>query len=263
MKVLKLACKLVLTCALAVSAVTAQAQIVTLIDGTSTAQIDAGSQAGMFNWFVNSHDYLAQQWFWYRIGDTGPESALNTLSAPSVLQPVANQVSLSYANAGLSVEADYLLSGQTAGAKMNETITINNTTTNSLPLHFFQYANFDLGSADTVQLGLSGGKFNYALQTSGSLLLSETVVTPGANHGEAALFPVTLNKLYDALPTTLSDAAGPVGPGDVTWAFQWDLDIPAGSSVIISKIKTLEVPEPAALSLLVLSLGALALRRRT
>ena len=53
--------------------------------------------------------------------------------------------------------------------------------------------------------------------------LSETVVTPGATHGEAGLFPQTRNNLNDANPTTLNDIAGPAGPGDVTWALEWDL----------------------------------------
>jgi hypothetical protein len=48
----------------------------------------------------------------------------------------------------------------------------------------------------------------------------------------------------------------------VTWAFEWDLSIAPGSSVLISKIKTLQVPEPSIVTLAVLGVAGLALRRR-
>lgn len=119
---------------------------------------------------------------------------------------------------------------------------------------------------DTVQLGKNiHGLFNEADQTKGSSSLSETVVTPGANHGEAALFNQTLNELNDANPTTLNDNAGPIGPGDATWAFEWDFTIAAGSSVGISKDKYLSigtVPEPSVLALISLGLLAFGVQRR-
>ena len=39
-----------------------QADIINLTNKNSSAQIDTGSQAGMFNWFVDGQDQLAQQW---------------------------------------------------------------------------------------------------------------------------------------------------------------------------------------------------------
>jgi hypothetical protein len=56
-----------------------------------------------------------------------------------------------------------------------------------------------------------------------------------------------------------------MGPGDMTWAFQWDRVIPAsgpGRTFIISKDKRLNVvPEPTTMFLLSTA-GALALCRR-
>ena len=75
--------------------------------------------------------------------------------------------------------------------------------------------------------------------------------------------PAILTMLNDGLPSTLNGNIGPMGPGDLCWAFQWDATLgPAGSGtdvLIISKDIQI-VPEPATLSLL--ALGGLALIRR-
>ena len=96
--------------------------------------------------------------------------------------------------------------------------------------------------------------------------LTETVVTPVPSHREIAFFPITLNKLNDGLPTTLSDTP-PIGvavwAGDVTWAYQWDFLLQPGQTFQISKDKNLRaVPEPAACSLLSLAAGLLLARYR-
>ena len=80
------------------------------------------------------------------------------------------------------------------------------------------------------------------------------------NH-EAANVPATLVRLNDGLPTTLNDNGGPVS-GDVNWAFQWDFTLDPNHSFIISKDKTLVVPEPTALVLLGMSIGCMAFRIR-
>ena len=52
-----------------------------------------------------------------------------------------------------------------------------------------------------------------------------------------------------------------VGPGDVTWALQWDFALAPGSTFLISKIKDVQIPEPSAAVLVSLGLIAFALQQ--
>jgi hypothetical protein len=225
----------------------------------------------MFNWLVDGTDHLSVQWFWYRIGGAGGESGINTISAPGIVTPNARTLELTYANALLSVRVDYLLTGGVAGSglsQVNESVLVRNLSGAPLDLHFFQYSDFDLNgiaAGDTVALGTDIlGKYNEAFQTKGGISFSETGVTPGANRGEAALFPVLLNSLTDGAPTTLSNFAGPAGPGDATWAFQWDVTLPADGSFTFSKVKNITaVPEPSAVALALLGVGFVGVLRRS
>jgi hypothetical protein len=260
------------------SATSLEARFVTLTDGNSTASVDPNSQQGMFNWSVlnpnnpnTSVNQLQQQWFWYRVGSTGPEHSIDTISAPSLLTPNARTLTANYSTNQFSVRIDYILSGGSAlsgKSDIGETITIQNLSNTILPFHFYQYSFFDVGSAgnDVVQLGKNlRGLYNEASQSDSNIALSETVTTPGANRGEVATSGVTLGELNDANPTDLSNANGPIGPGLVTWAFQWDLNLAPGGTAIISKDKYLEletVPEPAIGALFGIGLLGLVLRRR-
>lgn len=270
-----LTCEVFLALAVLAAAPQARAQIVNLTDGNSVAQINVGSQAGMFNWSVSGLSQLTQQWFWYRLGSTGPQASIDTVSAPTVVLTGTRGLTTTYANNNFSISIDYLLTGgtmvapgQTANSDIGETIRIINTSQTVLPFHFFQYSDFDLGGpgGDTVQLGKNlFGLYNEAYQTDGAgAALTETVTTPGANRGEAAFFNATLVALNTVPGYILDNNAGPVGPGDVTWALQWDFNLNPGASFIISKDKFLSVliPEPSVLALVGLGVVSLLLRRR-
>lgn len=252
--------------ALVVLAVPAQATIVTLTDQNSTAVIDTTSASGMYSWVVDGVPQLFQQWFWYRIGESGGEQGIEKLGIPTELSTGTNQLKLTYANASLTVDVIYSLLGAPLGSgtsDMGEQISLKNNTSQTMSLHFFQYSDFDLGGTpdnDTVNIGLLGGDAVAAIQTDPSsnfqLTESITTVAPLANRWEAGYYPDTLNSLGDADPTTLANTL--TASGDVTWAFQWDLTIGAGNAIVISKNKVLEmapVPEPAA----ILGLGTILL----
>ena len=235
-----------------------QAQIITLQDGNSIAKIDPYGQVGMFDWTVGGIDQLKRQWFWYRVGSSGPESSIDTISAPTVTQSVPYQATTLYGNPAFSVEVTYLLTGGAASSTLSETIAIVNHTATNLDFHFFQYSDVDLGGIPGDQSVVLNATLARARQTSLSSGFAVETALQNANHREAALVGQTLAGLNDAFATTLNDNLM-AGPGDVTFAFQWDYTIAAGDSRIISKIKT--VPEPSAIALMALGLLAFTLRR--
>ena len=268
--------RFVLGSALAFLCQLGEAQVVVLHDNNSIASIDTGSAAGMYNWSVGGQNALAQQWFWFRVG-ANAEAPINTIGAPTITTPDARTLYTTYYNGSYGVRVDYMLTGfspSSGRSDIAETITIFNTTAAPLDFHFFQYSDFNLGgplgdqvaiSANSNPLSPSFGLYNTATQVDPFAGLTETVITPGANHGEVAAFGVTLNKLNNGVADTLSDVNGPTPPGDVTWAFEWDLIIPAGGSVGISKDKSLQlvlVPEPSTLALAGIGVIGLVLRRK-
>jgi len=231
----------------------------------------------MYYWDVQNsptttQNQLNKQWFWYRVNGN-PEASIDTLLLTGVNQPTPNSAIMTYALPGVfTLRVDYsLLGGSFASgtADITEQIRIDNISGAPLPFHFFQYSDFNMGGDgvnDTVILSRNGFtmKFNQSDQFDGANIV-EVTTTPNANHAEADLVPITLNKLNDAFPTILDDSKTNAGPADVAWAFEWDPLIAPGDSFIISKDKHMDVtfvPEPTAFVLLPLSLGAWAYIKR-
>jgi len=269
LKVLRNAAAAVILLAVAASA---QAVTFTLTDKNSSAQIDDASQSGMFNWTVNGINQLAQQWFWFRLGSTGPESSIETLPLLAATASDTNgnglndTLSLSYGStSALRIDVTYSLQGTlAAGSSIGETINITNNSSMSMDLHFFQYSHFTLGNVAGAETETLLNPNTVRVVGTGNLF-SETVVTRAPDHYELALNPTTINKLNDANPTTLSDGPTTAGPGDATWAFQWDQLLAPGATLTISKDKTLQlVPEPGTLTLISMGLlgGLVFLRKR-
>jgi hypothetical protein len=251
----------------------ASAALFTLIDGNSIAQFDTATQSGNYNWTVDGSDVLAQQAFWYRIGNVA-EQSVHLLpiavqgTSDSNFDGSPDTLFVRYSGGGFGIETHYTLDGGLPGsgaADLTEQISITNLLNSPMDFHFFQYADFDLSSnADSLRFTNA----NTVQQSGGTSRLTETVATPAPSHHEGAVFPFTLNRLNDGLPTTLTDTP-PIGtlfgPGDVAWAYEWDVTIPANSTFQISKDKQLSatVPEPSAAGILLgISAGLLNLREK-
>jgi hypothetical protein len=246
-----------------------QGQVYTLSDQNSTAQVNTTNQSGMFNWVVDGQNVLNQQWFWIGVSNSAPIS-IDKIGSTSSSMPTSQLLDTTNANANYSVQVDYLLTGAPNGSgqsDIGESIRIANTSATTQTFHFYEYSQFNLaGGPNSIQLGKNlKGYFDLADQENGlGTSLSETVATPGAQEGEAEPFNVTLAKLNNGvLPVTLSGNMA-AGPGNVTWAFEWDITLAAGTDFLISKDKSVDVapiPEPASLSLISLGLIALAARK--
>ena len=248
------------------------AQFVTLNSGNSSASIDLGSQAGMNQWLINGQSQLQQQWFWYRVGNSGPQHSIDTIGGMTETHN-ANSVDATYNHGDFSIELTYTLTGGAAGGNdwtsdITENITINNLTSSPLDFHFFQYSDFALAGSqggETASIFQSGGFFSRAKVMKAANQLSETIDQPLANRAEADIGPNTLNRLnggFYNLNNTLN--SGPDPSQDATWALQWDFTIDPNGSVDVIKDKKLSVapvPEPGAVSFALLGLAAFFLRR--
>lgn len=249
-----------LACGLAASS---PAAIFTMQDRNSEVRVDSASQSGTFEWMVDGQNQLAKQWFWIGTGNN-PERSLDTLDFVSGLlssgnaDPETERLNLTYRDSGglYEVSVDFVLTGGSDGSGVSdvaEIIRVRNLSSSSIGFRFFQYVDLDLaGTAggDTVEVVNS----NAVMQTEGAAAVSETVLAPRPSHYEVGTFPSTLDKLNDALASTLSDTAGPVS-GNATWAFEWDFTLSGGGTYIISKDKHLIVPEPGSAALALTALG--------
>jgi len=265
----------IVSMALLAAAGTANATVFTLADGNSTATVDTnsvgGTRPGMNSWVVDGTNQLFSQWFWYRVGSTGPEQRINSLPIAGEFSSNTNfdarhdTMSVLYSGGtGFSIEIRFTLRGGSAGSNRSdiaEQIRITNTTNAPLSMSFFQYSDFDLGGTTLDDfVGILSPNVVRQEDTTSGLGINETVVTPPANNWEVNTFPVTIGKLDDGNTDNLSGNGGPlIGPADFTWAYQWNITIPANRTFIISKDKSI-TPAPGALALL--GLGGLAIARR-
>jgi hypothetical protein len=276
-----------LSCALLAPA-SASADVVTLTSGNSSATFNTGWTGNVYNnasltngqqdWIIDGVNHLKRQWFYYRVGASGPEQSIDTLFQTGIDTSSPDVLLLQYAdnanptNAKFVITLSFTLTGFPAGSyqsDLQESVNVANQSANPLAFHLFQYADFDLSGTlhdQSVNLSIGPGT-STATQTDANMAVGETVTAtapPVTTHYEAGIYPNTLSKLTDGLPTTLSDTATASGPADLTWAFQWDFVLNPGDSFDLQKDKLVSavnaVPEPSTFA--ALGLGAIAALRR-
>ncbi len=250
------------------------APVTILTSGNSTVSIDSGTQTGMNSWIVDGQNQLNQQWFWYRVGSSGPEASIDTISAPVVNLLSPSVMTASYMNSQFKVSVLYSLVGGAVGSGVSdvtEQISIQNLSGASLNFHFFQYADFNLGGSpnnDSASATKAGKGYNSIDQRDGFCYVSEnvdTVVSQSANEAQVATDNSLLMSLNNTTPTTLNNNTS--GSGNIKWALEWDKTIAAGGTMIISKdmniagVIPVNVPEPSVLSIFGVAVISYGIRR--
>lgn len=259
---------LVLLAGLAPSQANATPTIYTLTDGDASSQINPSSQAGMFSWYVDGVNYLNQQWFWYRVG-SGPQHSIDTLTLTGATLVDPSTLKLNYTGAGFTMAVNFFLQGGQPGsgtADMGEQIKITNTSTSSFNFHLFEYVDFNLSQGQDKAKLIYPNTIDQYYQSN---KVSETSVSPNPSYWEIANYANTLNHLNGTPNYILNDTPGlgdEAGPGNLTWAFEYDKVIGRNQSLIISKDKVITViPIPASAILLgtgLLGLVGAGLKRR-
>lgn len=240
---------------------------VTLTDGNAVAILDPTSAAsidrrGLNSWRTDGQEELYQQWYWYRIGNTA-EATIDTISAPTVTPMGTNGVNVRYQNNSIRMDLTFMLIGgapNSGTSDVSEIMRITNITGAPLDFHLFEYDDFDLGTSfsdDRAELTNSSTIRQFDATTTAMV---GTVPLP--SRWQIAQSGVIYNDLINGTPTNLTNSGSPFGPGDATFAFQWDVTIGAGDSFVMSKNKLIDiVPEPASF-IAVGAMGLLALLRR-
>jgi hypothetical protein len=259
--------------ALSASAPQSHAGLFTLVDDNSSAFFNTASPANTSSWIVDGVNHLNQQAFWFRVGNVA-ETSLHTLPIATEFatntnaDPGLNNLFVRYSGTGFFVDVNYSLDGGSTGSNvsdMGEQITITNTTGSPLDFHFFQYVDFDINATPGDDFVVFDDP-HAVLQYDSTLSVAETADAPEPHHREADFYNGILVKLNDGVATTLNDTppiGTPIGFGDLTWAFQWDVVIAPFGSYQISKDKLITaVPEPAAFGLMSIGAGMLLAMRR-
>jgi hypothetical protein len=238
-----------------------------LTDLNSTFAVDLNNNPTQ--WTVDNTYQLYRQGFWFRLGDVAGTGQSSLFSEPTTVQSqTANSLQLRFTHSQFTADVAWTLFGGTAGSYTSdvaESIRLRNTSGSTLHMRFFQYSDFDLNGTPGNDL-LSFPNANTVDQTdpAGPVGLSETVVTPPASHHQGSnSWPSLYNLINSSSNYTLNDS-NPGTAGDSEWAFEWDVDIAANGSYLISKDKHIsEIPEPGSVILLgVVLLGAVGLGRR-
>lgn len=244
---------------LAITAKSAQSAILTLSDDNSVVAFDPNSSVnpasnGLILWTVDDVNQLFQNQLWYRINSQGRESPINNLNLIHLdqSQPGDKQISATYAGSGFEIVLDFTLDGDSEDSgrsNLFENIAIENTSSDKLDFHLFNYTDFDLndnGTQDTTKIGSNKAEqfdqFTWATE----------VIEPKATYYQVSPVSNILDSLEDNASTTLNDLSSLLSSGDNAYAFQWDFTLDPEKSFLIKNYKSIKsVPEPTIIPALV------------
>lgn len=251
------------------AAVCSEAQTYTVPSPNGSITLQAtlsGAGSGLSDLQFNGNSQLAQQWFYYSVG-SGLVNSIDQIAAPSSINShggAAPFLSTVYSNASLSVTAKFQLNN---APTLNETLTIQNTSTTPETIHFYQYSHFELGGVvggQNIQFSNGGSGPYYQINQTGTGGMSLQGEVTGASapspEVEAGVgnFGLANGNTAPMLNNTLA-----AGPGDVGYAYEWDATLAAGGSFQIGELQTLTpVPEPTTTALMATGMLALLYRCR-
>jgi PEP-CTERM motif len=248
--------------AFAVSFVSAglSASPLSVANANSSITVDARSVFGLSSYVVDGVENDFEQSYWTRGLGATFESPLSDLPVTAA-EALGNQIMVAYSAPQFDVQVRYLLMGGLPGshiASLLETLMFFNRTGQPLPLTLYMETDLDVGgTAENTAVGDINGITQSA--PGWSAFVSANPIPDGF---QIASFPDLFLSLGDTAITNLTNTGSPFGPGDASFAFQWNAVLPVGSPYTVSVQKAF-VPEPATWCLTALGFGTvLAFGRR-
>jgi hypothetical protein len=136
----------------------------------------------------------------------------------------------------LAVTLSVSLQGGATGShtsSLAETISLQNTNTSSVTLHLYDYTDFDLGGTETGDT-VSVSTNNVAVQQGKGVTAIQSIQGQAPSFWQAGWYPLVLDNINSTNPAVLSDNILPNQPGDQTFAYQWDLSVGAGQTLVLN-----------------------------
>ena len=220
----------------------------TVTDGVATITAN-DTNGSLTNFVLAGTDNLFQAEYYFRTGSMSAEANLTSSTYVTSVTPSVNNITVT----GSTAEFDFtLIYGLDGAGRMIPSLDITNTSGAALTVSLFNYQDWDVaGTAGGDTITWNGVD---VLITDGATTIQVTPSTT-PNAIQASGWPQLRNSLRNGTATTLVDGAGlPFGPGDGTFAFEYDLNLAAGGSTTV----IYNVPEPSSGLLGGLGLAGLA-----
>jgi hypothetical protein len=219
----------------------------------STVTVDPNSQSGLSSWVVDGTNQLNQQWFWYSVGSSAPQSIDTLNNTFSFNQD--GVLTETYGGDGFTLTLNATLTGgavNSGNSAMTQTVSVDNNTDSDLDFHLYEYSDFTLNNKtlNNNTLTLSGSPVSTADQTAPLGTTMNIGVNPSVDHsqiGTNGAIKLALNN--GSTPVTLGDNG--IGPiiGNTNFAFEWDPTIAVNGTFQESIVQSIQggvVPLPSA-----------------
>lgn len=206
---------------------------------------DSGT-SGFSSWRIGAKDILTESAIYYGVGSTPGETRLNL---PTLTQTAANTANGTFNGGDFTIDLELLLSD--TDSQLSQTITIRNTSDSALALKLFKY--FDLKTSNSPIEETASIDADFKATQLGDVDSITTTVseTPNAAEVDALDFENDIiERLNSGITTTLDNSKlGPVGPDDLTYAYEWNFNIAADDSISVtvnssSSLSTPPIPVP-------------------
>jgi hypothetical protein len=243
----------------------------TLTDGNATyiqgpaptGESSAGPTGTTFRADPGAANQLFQNWWYYRVqGDTreypfgtytrSAGGEINGFGTFGINEATYGWTDLTAASV-TRFTARYLTTltdqGQPNTAKLRQDFTIFNPGTTALNIVLFSYFDLDVNGPSAIDTDLATGNASAITVSDGGFYAVNSIFGVPADAFQVAQFSGIRDSLLNNAVDNLTNSGVPF-VGNFTGAFQWNLTVPAGGSVMVNTLMTIApVPEPGTLAL--------------